>query len=220
MLETISVIISAVFSTYERSIPVTDQHAHAGVWSIYWHQLWRPTAAKISNPSIKDVKVTTTHRWANQRVFFGLVGGIATLFAGVVGCATGVDRDFYTRKSLASTDINHVKSFFNDNPYQLLPDKHKAIFDDCTGFLKKTYVSHMPRSSSSRELIELIKLIETTQDVGTQSTLKQELFEKCKAFINDPEGCHLGKTTYALMVNHISTNLQSEATKQLTINGI
>ena len=54
--------------------------------------------------------------------------------------------------------------------------------------LKKYYDSRMPRSSSSRELIELIKLIESTQGVKTQSTLKQDLFIKCKAFIEDPEG--------------------------------
>lgn len=202
--------------------PVTDQHAHASVWSIYWHQLWRPTAAE-NFESIRKGCQSNNHPIAGQVAGYslGLVGGIATLFAGkLLAAPLGSVRDTFTRKSLASTDIDHVKSFFNYNSYQSLPDKYKAIFDECTGFLKKTYVSHMPRSSSSRELIELIKLIETTQDKETQSTLKQELFEKCKAFINDPEGCHLGKTTYAHMVNHISTNLHSEATKQLTINGI
>ena len=202
--------------------PVTDQHAHASVWSIYWHQLWRPTAAE-NFESIRKGCQSNNHPIAGQVAGYslGLVGGIATLFAGkLLAAPLGSARDACTRKSLASTDINHVKSFFNYSSYQSLPDKYKAIFDECTGFLKKTYDSRMPRSSSSRELIELIKLIESTQEVKTQSTLKQDLFIKCKAFIEDPEGCHLGKTTYALMVNHISTNLQSEATKQLTINGI
>ena len=83
--------------------PVTDQLAHASGWSIYWHQLWRPTAAE-NFESIRKGCQSNNHPIAGQVAGYslGLVGGIATLFAGkLLAAPLGSARDFFTRKSLA-----------------------------------------------------------------------------------------------------------------------